>query len=115
MRNVLFALSGGDPVGMISVVFSDRAKTKHVAFIYGVYVSPELRGQGIGNMLVEAGLSVARKNGATRKVELSVNPVLRAAVATYTRAGFKVSGRSTRGLKVGGRFYDLLSMELHIR
>ena len=100
---------------MISIVFSERRKTRHIASVHGVYVAPEYRGLGVGSRLVEAALSRVRENRETLKVELSVNSRARPAIAAYRRAGFKVAGRSAMELKVGDEFYDLLNMELQVR
>jgi len=55
--NLLVAVSEDDkPVGTITYVFSDRAKTRHVAHIYGLYISPNYRGQGVGRKLLERAL-----------------------------------------------------------
>lgn len=115
MGNVLFAVQGEDPIGMVSVVFSERRRTRHVAFVHGFYVSRQFRRKGIGTMLMDAALSRVRKERRILKVELSVNPTFRPAVAIYRKAGFKVTDRSERELKVGGKFHDLLNMELHVR
>jgi ribosomal protein S18 acetylase RimI-like enzyme len=115
IRNVLFALSDGKPVGMLSYVFSDRLKTRHIVNIYGVYVTPGRRGMGIGRMLVERALAEIRKNRRIIKVRLSVNASLAPAVGLYKKAGFEEVGRASKELKVGGKFYDMLLMEMEIR
>ena len=115
IKTVLFAMEKDKPLGMVSYVFSDRIKRRHVASIYGVYVKPEHRGEGIGGGLLEAALSEIRKNRGIIKVQLSVNPELRHAVRMYSKAGFLVTGKSRKELKVGDVFYDLISMEKEIR
>lgn len=115
LRNALFALSDGEPVGMLSYVFSNRAKTRHVVNIYGVYVTPRQRGLGIGEKLMKQALSDIRKNKHIVKVDLSVNAHLHPAVSLYEKAGFERVGRARNELKVGGRYYDMLLMEKEIR
>jgi ribosomal protein S18 acetylase RimI-like enzyme len=114
MKNCLFALSENRPVGEISVVFSDRVKTRHIAFIYGFYVTPMARGKGVGTMLMESALAKVRANKGIVKVALSVNPAYKAALSVYEKAGFRVCGTATKELKVGRRFYDMLNMELFV-
>jgi RimJ/RimL family protein N-acetyltransferase len=113
--NCLFAMSEGEPVGMIGVLLGDRAKTKHIAHIVGVYVAPEHRGRGVGRALLEAALSKMRSKNRIIKVELSVNPDFLPALTLYKKAGFKETGTAFKELRVRGRFYDLLNMELMIR
>ena len=113
--SVLCAVSSGVPIGMISYVVSERAKTRHVATIYGVYVTPKHRGKGVGKLLVSSALAAFHGQGGVIKVKLDVNPEMRAAVALYKGAGFRVSGREEKELKVGGRYQDLLLMEKFFR
>ena len=115
ITDVLFAVSGGVPIGMVSVVFSDRVKTRHLAFIYGLYVTPGHRGKGVGTTLIDAVIAKVRKNRNILKVELSVNPEFRAALSIYQKAGFLTTGRAAGELKVGRRFYDLLNLELRMK
>lgn len=111
IKSVLFALSDDRPVGMIVYVFDQGLKSRHIAEIYGFYVSADYRGQGVGTRLLERALSLIRKNKRVIKVELAVNPEQRAAVKLYRKAGFIVSGRTEKELKVGRRFYAMLFME----
>jgi ribosomal protein S18 acetylase RimI-like enzyme len=111
IQNVLFAVSEDMLIGMVVCAFNDRPKTKHVAEIFGVYVSADHRGKGVGTMLLERALSLIRKNKGVVKVKLAVNPEQRAAVKLYKKAGFVVMGRAEKELKVGRRFFDVLFME----
>ena len=115
MGNALFALSNDNPVGMLSYVFSPRAKTRHIVNIYGVYVMPRYRGLGIGEALLTKALSEIRKDRRIIKVQLSVNARLRPAVGLYKKAGFEEVGRARNELKVGARYYDMMLLEKEIR
>ena len=115
IKGVLFAVSEGRPVGLLSYIFEDRVKTRHVAHIYSVYVTPKYRGKGIGERLLKRALAEIRRNREAVKAQLSVNPLLRPAVALYKKAGFEVAGRPRNELKIGRRYYDLLLMEKEIR
>ena len=111
IKSVLFALSDGKPVGTIVYVIDSGIKTRHIAEIYGFYVSGDHRGEGVGARLFEHALSLIRKNRGIVKVRLYVNPEQRAAVRLYRKAGFVVTGRLEKELKVGRRFYSMLCME----
>ena len=115
LGSCIFAVSEGLPVGMISVVFNDRAKTRHVADIFGFYVTPDARGKGVGRALLNAAVAAARKRKGVLKLELSVNPEFQPALSLYDGVGFEATGTAKKALNVGGRFYDLLNMELHFR
>ena len=74
IKNTLFALLDGKPVGMIVYVFQNKLKTKHIANIFGVYVKKEYRSKGIGEKLVESAISSIKKNKVIVKIDLTVNP-----------------------------------------
>jgi ribosomal protein S18 acetylase RimI-like enzyme len=111
IKNTIFAICDGSPIGMIAYVFNTRQKTKHIAAIYGVYVTAKHRGKGVGKNLVRRALAEIRKNDEIAKVQLSVNPELRPAFRLYKKTGFLVTGRAKKELKIGRKFYDLLYME----
>jgi len=115
IKNVIFALSDGTPVGLLSCVYNNRTKTKHIVNIYSVYVTPGYRGQGIGHMLLDRALAEIRKKRRIIKAALSVNAQMRPAVGLYNKAGFVEVGRARNELKVAGRYYDMLLMEKDIR
>ncbi|HEV2138866.1 MAG TPA: GNAT family N-acetyltransferase [Nitrososphaerales archaeon] len=111
IQNVLFALSDSRPIGMVTYVFDEGLKTKHIAEIYGFYVSAGHRGEGVGTKLLEQALSLIRKKKGIVKVRLYVNTKQGAAVSLYKKAGFVVTGKMEKELKVGLRFFDMLMME----
>lgn len=111
IRSTLFALSDDEPIGMIVYVFDKGLKTRHIAEIYGFYVNADHRGEGVGTRLLERALSLIRRNRRIVKVKLAVNPEQRVALKMYRKAGFVVTGKVEKELKVGGRFYGMLFME----
>jgi GNAT superfamily N-acetyltransferase len=61
------------------------------AGVWGMWVAPDARGEGLGEQLVESVVDWARERGASR-VELSVTERARDAAALYERLGFKPTG-----------------------
>lgn len=115
MSNCIFALWEREPVGVVSVVFSDRKKTRHIAHIFGFYVAPRHRDRGVGKSLMAAALASAGAKRGIRKVSLSVNPAFRPALSIYQKAGFRVVGKAEEELRVGRHYHDMLNMELRLR
>lgn len=110
-----FAEVDGALVGMAGAGWSAKAKLRHVAEVYGVYVAPERRGHGIATRLMRRLLNGLRSLGQIEKVSLQVTCEAQAAVGLYERLGFEIVGTARRELKVDGRYYDLRYMELHFR
>jgi RimJ/RimL family protein N-acetyltransferase len=111
LRNVLFALAGGRPVGTVVIMFSDRLKTRHVANIFGVYVSHKYRNRGIGSRLLESAIAFAEGHKEIRKIKLTVNPEQEFAVQLYLSHGFRIVGRFSQEVQVNGKFSDEVLME----
>ena len=114
MKNTLFALSDNKPIGMIVYVFQKKAKIKHIANIFGVYVKREFRNRGIGKNLIESALLLIKENRNIIKINLNVNPRQKSALKLYKKYGFKTIGTLKKDLYINGRFYDELIMEKFI-
>ena len=109
--NALFALSKDKLIGMIVHVQGNKIKAKHIANIYGVYVTEQYRGQGVGSKLIDSALEEIQKSKDVVKIKLTVNPEQKAAVKLYQNNGFKIVGQLEKELLVDGIFYDELIME----
>ena len=96
-----FAEIDGKLVGMAGAGWSRKAKLCHVAEVYGVYVSPRMRGRGIASLLIRRLLEELRSLGQIEKVSLTVNRESIAAVRLYEKLGFDIVGMTKRELKVG--------------
>ncbi len=111
VKNALFAFSNDELVGMITYTFENKSKTKHIANIFGVYIIPEYREQGIGKKLINEVLKKIQNNKDIVKIKLSVNPEQKEAVKLYENAGFITVGQLKKELQVENKFYDELVME----
>ena len=110
-----YAEHEADLVGMAGANWSSREKTRHVAMIYGVYVSPARRGQGIATELLSRLLDELSALPQLEKVSLSVNSACAPAVRLYQRFGFEKVGTARRDLCVDGQYHDLVYMERCLR
>ncbi|HLI83320.1 MAG TPA: GNAT family N-acetyltransferase [Bryobacteraceae bacterium] len=111
----LGAFDGPDLIGMVGVGRQERAKRKHVAHIWGMFVAPGRRGSGIGRALVLAAIEHARSLPGLRKVQLSVITTQPAARALYQSLGFRSFGIDPEALFVDGKYLDEEFMYLPLR
>ena len=104
--DVVAGTAGIDALGM-------RDKIKHRA-VFGIAITKEFWGLGIGRALTEACIECARKAGYTQ-LELEVMASNLNAVALYKNVGFTEYGRNPRGFnsRIGG-YRELIYMKLEL-
>jgi very-short-patch-repair endonuclease/RimJ/RimL family protein N-acetyltransferase len=109
--NVVFgAFVQGKLVGAIGVFQKKYRNEKHKCTIWGMYVQPEYRNQGIGQELVNTAIAHAKNKTHCIALHLSVESTNISAKKLYESCGFKVWGTELKAKKIGLRFYDSLHM-----
>ena len=108
--SIIYVASTGEAlVGMTGIYRPESVKARHSALIWGVYVRPVWRGQGVADALMMACLDWARQNGV-RIVKLGVATNNIAAIRRYLRCGFTVYGVEPEVIQWQGVYYDELLM-----
>lgn len=107
----LYAESNTKLVGMLGANWSNRSKIQHVANIYGVYVSPSVRGQGIGSLLLQSLLDELGNLPRLEKVKLTVTATQTSARALYKKYNFEIVGIAKKEVKIDDTYYDEIYME----
>lgn len=88
--------------GFVGLQREPRTKNRHKATVMGMYVAPEVAGQGVGRKLLAALVAHARLNGLASLV-LTVTDGNERAVRLYTSAGFRSFGIEPDAIRVAGR------------
>lgn len=101
---ILGAFDDGALVAMAGVVRLGKVKTRHRAMIWGMFVTPAARRQGLGAALLGAAIDRARSWPGVVTVELSVLDPAEDAARLYRRAGFREWGVEARAIQWEGRF-----------
>lgn len=83
------AVVNGEDVGLVRGVRDDLLPD--AAWLISMSVSPKVRGQGVGEALIDAVVEWARISGA-RRVLLDVGDHNQPAIALYARKGFEPNG-----------------------
>lgn len=96
--------------GIVGLAFEPWEDAQHKATLFGLYVSQTMRGQGLGEQLVQAVLSLAEEEPDIKVVELTVSANSDAALALYRRCGFEQSGLEDCAIRVGEAYYDRVHM-----
>jgi L-amino acid N-acyltransferase YncA len=107
---VVVATSGGQVMGWGSLnSFNPRPAYDHVVDL-SVYVERGWRGRGVGKVLLEHLLGLARRIGY-HKMVLATFPYNAAGLALYRRMGFTPVGVYHEQGQLDGRWVDVLVME----
>ena len=105
-RFIFGAFSNESMVGQVVLVREVAAKTAHKAMVYGMYVMPENRTQGIGKALLRELFNTAKLMNGVTQLNLSVNAENLGACRLYESLGFVEFGHESNALFVDGRYYD---------
>jgi RimJ/RimL family protein N-acetyltransferase len=108
------AFEDGRLIGMAGLFREPRAKSRHMAIVWGMYVAASFRGRGAGRRLLEAVIAHARGWDGVVMVELSVTDDAPGALALYASAGFRAWGREPRSLCWQGRCVDQTFLTLDL-
>jgi ribosomal protein S18 acetylase RimI-like enzyme len=103
----------GKLIGMATLYRDQHINSNHKAFLFGMYVSPEYRGQGVGKSLMEKVIAQARALGL-RQINLSVNNANEAPVGLYESFGFERYGLEKDAMRIGEEYYDAAYMVLRL-
>lgn len=109
-RAVFGAFQGEALVGFVGLRREIPRKLAHKAYIWGMYVAPASRRNGVGRLLIAEALSAALSEMAVRQVNLGVNAGNAAALALYEQMGFTAFGRETSFMLVDGVAHDEVHM-----
>src|SRR5215831_17281680 len=85
---VMGAFDGGELVGVSGLAREARPKTRHKAFVWGVYVNPSHRDNGVGRALMNAVLDRVRGYADLRQINIRVAVTQSAATRLYESLGF---------------------------
>jgi ribosomal protein S18 acetylase RimI-like enzyme len=110
--SVFGAFAGTTIVGVAGMTRETAPKRRHKGFVWGVFVDPARRGQGIAAALVTAMIEAAR--GEVEQLTLTVAADNADAVALYQRLGFATYGVEPRSLKEDDGYTDQVLMALRL-
>ena len=96
----------GNLLGMIGVGRSGYKKLQHRGHVWGVYVTPSVRGTGIINSLFDKVIKIAKEKDGLVQLDIEAVTTNKKAFELYQRVGFELCGTQPRALKVGSEYFD---------
>ncbi|WP_300730663.1 GNAT family N-acetyltransferase [Pseudomonas sp.] len=110
LSTVFGAFVDAQLVGIVGLAFEPWEDAQHKATLFGLYVPQAFRGQGLGERLVQAVVSLAEQEPVIKVIDLTVSASSTAALALYGRCGFEQSGLEDSAIRVGEDYYDRVHM-----
>ena len=107
---ILGAFEDSTLVGVVGVQRERHVKRAHKLVLWGMYVSGEARGRGLGRQLVDEALRLGFALPGVRQVILGVNASNVPALALYQAAGFTSFGLERACMIVEGELQDEVHM-----
>ena len=93
-------------VGIVTLIWQDGAKDRHKTEMVGMYVASEVRGRGIGRLLVQAVIARAQATAGAEQIHCTAVTANAAALSLYRTLGFEPYGIERHALKVGDQYWD---------
>lgn len=103
---ILGAWQGAELVGLIGMNPEQRASVSHKAGLWGFYVLPDHREQGIGGGLLTDMIGVAKTMPNLRKLRAVVPTSCGKALSLTSKLGFEQFGLEREARQVDGLFHD---------
>lgn len=97
-------------LGFVGVKVIGRQKVAHVGTLWGLYVDPAHRRNGLGEQLIQRVLEMAKSVQSLEQVRLMVSTQSKAAVALFEKLDFQEYGVEPRGRKIDDHYHDLAYM-----
>ncbi len=97
---------GGHLVGIAGFARNPREKSRHKGLIWGVYVQPTWRNQGIARAMLTDLIKRVKAHAGVEKIILTVATDQTSAKRLYGSLGFEVFGQEKHALNVDGRYVD---------
>ena len=103
------------PIGIVGAYLRSDEGDDSVAVVFGMYVTMEHRGRGIGRLLLTSLIDRLSAFPQIATIRLWVTQTQDPARALYESMGFRVVGKVKEGIVIDDRQYDELIMELRVR
>jgi ribosomal protein S18 acetylase RimI-like enzyme len=110
---VLGAFIDRQLIGMAGFFRRQGEKIRHRGGIWGVYVSEECRGKGVGRALLGELIGLVQLLPGMEQVALAVSSQNAGARGLYESLGFEMYGCEKRALKIGDTYVDEELMVLY--
>jgi ribosomal protein S18 acetylase RimI-like enzyme len=113
-RAIVGAFDGDRLVGLAAWHREEMRKMHHKGFVWGVFIAPSHRGQGLARRLLEAVIALARRADGILQLNLTAAAGNAPALALYESLGFVAYGREPAAICVDGALHDDVHLALRL-
>ena len=113
-ESAVFGARTPELVGMLGLHRVTQRKAAHKVNLWGMFVLPAYRGQGVAAQLLDAAIRHARTLDGVTSVHLSVSDSAVAARHLYEKAGFETWGVEPDAIRFEGRSVGECRMRLSL-
>ena len=106
----LGAFDNAGLVGTVSIERDARAKLKHKALLFRMFVHPRAADQGAGRMLINEAITKAKNIQGLSTLYLTVLASNKRAIHLYSSIGFKGFAHEPEAVKINNDYIDELQM-----
>jgi len=103
---VFGAFAASELAGVVGLAREPRAKNRHKAAVFGMYVAPDHARHGIGTELLRHAIAAARSQSGLEQLVLTVTETNAGARTLYEKVGFRSFGIEPRAIRVGDTYFD---------
>jgi ribosomal protein S18 acetylase RimI-like enzyme len=111
----VFADYGGKLVGVGYAHIYTNPRFRHNASLQALFVSPEYRKKGVGEMLINKRLEILSRNPEIINVICEVYGTQVASVELHKKLGFEISGLIKDFVCIDGQYFDLFQFLKRIK
>jgi len=103
---ILGVWNDGQLIGLVGINHDLRPSVKHKATLWGMYVLPNYRRQGIGRALLDEMIKTARETPDLRLIRAVVTVTSKEALSLLNNFGFKTFGQEPEAKQLNDQYYD---------
>ena len=111
---ILGTFTGSVLVGMVGFRRERRDRIRHKGTIWGMYITAEVQGQGLGRALIREAINRASRMPGLEQISLGVISGNAYARNLYASIGFATYGMEKRAIAIDGEYHDDELMQLFL-
>ena len=105
---------GDELIGMVGFRRERRERVRHKGGIWGMYITAEAQGQGLGRELMREAIAIASAMPGLEQINLGVISGNESARGLYLSLGFESYGLERRAIVIDGEYHDDEVMQLFL-